>query len=227
MAKQPPADLKAVLSKFLCIAENHIELEKCVSYRSYFNRTWAALSEGEPAEGDNMPSIDKKDISLIAQTITNLLLNKSCQRTGLRDVLSKYPPFDGYSEESLNRSIDLTLRLWLVLNIRAERFSPGVKAIQWNDTLSLPDFIANQFPQPKSLQKHSDFVLPSNFTAMNLRRYSGIKVAWTYSLNEHLVLDQNHRKLKIFPLKYYLQMTMKRCVWEGVLVSRTNTASGE
>jgi hypothetical protein len=126
----------------------------------------------------------------------------------LREALAKDSHFERHSEESLNRTIDLALRLWLVLNIRDDEYAPGAHSIQWEDGTSLQSFISQQFPKPRMLRDLSermfDFVLPDNFTIVKLKRYSGIKVHWTYDLSEHLDLDKDHRILKVFPLKHYV-----------------------
>ena len=109
--------------------------------------------------------------------------------------------------------IDLALRLWLVLYIR-DGFAHAAKSIRWDDMTSLQELISGQFRKPRLLsvlsEKMFDIVLPDHFNALNLRRYSGIKVKLTSSLNEHLELDRERSKLKIFPLKYYLYGLRKR-----------------
>ncbi|KAG9232461.1 hypothetical protein BJ875DRAFT_380632 [Amylocarpus encephaloides] len=139
-----------------------------------------------------------------------------CYRPTLRDALLKDPHFSPVPEgkpESLNRTIDLALRLWLVLYIR-DGFAHAAKSIEWNDTISLQELIAGQFRKPRLLsalsEKMFDIALPDHFNAMSLRRYSGVKVKLTSSLNEHLDLDRERNKLKIFPLKYYLYGLRRR-----------------
>jgi hypothetical protein len=119
-----------------------------------------------------------------------------------------------HTEDSINRTIDLSLRLWLVINVRDDDFTPGIRSIQWDDSPSLQAFIASQFPKPRLFKELSekmfDFVLPDNFTIVKLKRYSGIKIDWTYDLSEHLDFDKDHRILKVFPLKSYMYGLRKR-----------------
>lgn len=214
-----PETMKQVLSIFLSVPESEVELESFASYQSYYNRTWFALGEAEPPELDAMKPVSDEHVQKIVKEISRMLLSdSSCLRPTLRDKLLQDAEFQrstGKVEDNLNRKIDLALRLWLVLYIR-KGFAHATKSITWDDNNSLQDFISSQFRKPKLIsalaEKMFDVVMPDNFIALNLRRYSGIEIEWTSSLNEHLNLNRENRKLKVFRLKYYLWMLRKRCV---------------
>jgi hypothetical protein len=161
-----------------------------------------------------MDTVTDEHVRIIVKTISAADLAFPCQRIVLREVLGKNSHFEHHSEESLNHTIDLALRLWLVLNIRDDEYAPGAHSIQWDDNVSLQTFIVQQFPKPRMIrdlsQKMFDFVLPDNFTMVKLKRYSRIKVHWTYDLSEHLDLDKDHWILKVFPLKYYVNELKRR-----------------
>jgi hypothetical protein len=215
MATPSSLPIQSILAAFLRIPDNKVEHERCTTYISFYNRTWNMLGLELHAEAGTTQSITKEQVRVIVETISSEVSKaRTCQRVALRAALSHDSQFQNLSTESLNQAISVALRLWLVLNIREGRTAPGTKPIKWNDEISLQDLVAKQFPSPRLLKELSeqrfDFVLPSNFTVVNLRRFSGIKVDWTYSLNEHLDLDRDHRRLKIFPLKYYLQGVRKR-----------------
>lgn len=167
-----------------------------------------------PSRSRKHGPVTEEHVRIIVKTISAAELAFPCHRTILRKALGKNSYFEHHSEESLNRTIDLALRLWLVLNIRDNEYAPGAHSIQWNDDVSLQTFIVQQFPNPRMIRDLSermfDFVLPDNFTMVKLKRYSGIKVHWTYDLSEHLDLDKDHRILKVFPLKYYVNELKRR-----------------
>lgn len=210
------SSLMSMLATFLNISENEITLEKFAAYRIYHNQTWESLKQGFPPEAESMAQVSDTHVRIIVSLISSMILKAPCQRETLREALSKNSHFEDHSEESLNRTIDLALRLWLVLNIRDDEYAPGAHSMQWDDGISLQSFIAQQFPKPRMLrdlgQKMFDFILPDNFTMVKLKRFSGIKVHWTYNLSEHLDLDKDHRILKVFPLKYYVNGLRRRCV---------------
>jgi hypothetical protein len=211
---KPSSSLKPTLATFLNTSEYEITVERFAAYQSYYNQTWESLGHGFPPEAESMAPVSDEHIRIIVALISSTILKAPCERETLREAFTKDPHFENHSEESLNRTIDLALRLWLVLNIRDDEYAPGAHSIQWDDGISLQTFIAQQFPKPRMLRDLSermfDFVLPDNFTMVKLKRYSGIKVDWTYDLSEHLDLDKDHRILKIFPLKFYVNELRRR-----------------
>jgi hypothetical protein len=199
---------KGLVAAFFQIREADVELERCATYKNYYEKQWLMLRHGVLAEA-GMPRIGNDHIIFIVKKISTEVFNSVlCYRAAVREVLRKDLLFQNHSEQSLNGTVSLALRLWLALNIREDRTAPGTRSVQWNDTVPLQDFIAEQFKTPRLVreagEKSLDFILPSNFTAVNLRRFSGVKIDWVYDLNEHLELDGDHRRLKIFSLKYYL-----------------------
>jgi hypothetical protein len=211
--------MKEILATFLNIPDSDVELKNFESYKNYYEKTWVALGEGEPPELDLMDTVSDDHVRGIVGEVVKITEGGSpCLRAALRDNLMKDPPFNRCPKDkpqSLNRMIDLSLRLWLMLYIR-DGFAHAAKSIKWDDTISLQEMVARQFRKPRLLsplaEKMFDIALPDNFNALNLRRYSAIKVKLTSSLNEHLELDRERSKLKIFPLKYYLYSLRKRFV---------------
>ena len=208
------SSMRPTLSTFLNVLEDQIVLGHFLSYQQYWDRTWGSLKKGDPPEWASMEPVTDEHVRLVVTTISSTASEAQCQRKYLREALAKDSHFKNHSEESVNRTIELALRLWLVLNFRDDEYSPGVLSIQWEDGISLRAFILQQFPSPRMLRNLSermfDFVLPDNFTMVKLKRYSGIKVHWTYDLSEHLDLDKDHRILKVFPLKHYVNELRRR-----------------
>jgi hypothetical protein len=215
MSKTKTSTLRAALATFLNIPEEKTNPEGFSKFQDYYDRTWAALKLGDPPESHMLDAVQDEHIQRIVDLISKeITFGRPCQRKLLRETLERDSQFEHHAEDSINRTIDLSLRLWLVLNIRDDDFAPGVHSIQWDDSKSLQAFIASQFPKPRLFKEFSekmfDFVLPDNFTIVKLKRYSGIKIDWTYDLSEHLDLDKDHRILKVFPLKAYMYGLRKR-----------------
>jgi len=224
------SSMRTTLATFLNLPSSEIKLDSFSKYQEYYERTWTSLRSGDPPEADSMDPINEHHIQVIVDMISReITLGRPCHRAALRTTLEKTPEFHLHSQDSIDRTIDLSLRLWLILNIRDDDFAPGTHSIQWNETQSLQTFIADQFPRPRLLKELSDkifdFVLPDNFTMVKLKRYSGIKVDWTFDLSQHLELDSDHRILKIFPLKHYLKELKKRFEVKIKLLARKDYSS--
>jgi hypothetical protein len=137
-----------------------------------------------------------------------------CTRPEVRRLLQTQTYLGSQPAEKLNHSINLTLRLWLLMNIQEPDFSRGEFA-SWDDDSTLRNLIERQFPGPRGelnlargaklgIDKERSTVLESNFTAANLQRIAGIEIKWTDNLLEHLHFNKRKRQLCIFPLKLYL-----------------------
>ncbi|KAG4444414.1 hypothetical protein IFR05_000005 [Cadophora sp. M221] len=206
--KPSSSAVRAVLSAFLTVPEDEVQLESFASYQGYYTKIWFALAQGEQLE--NLQPLTDEHIRIIVEEITKVSMDGSaCHRPVLREALWKEPHFPASSNsiDQLNRKIELSLRLWLVLSIR-DGYASTKKSIAWDDTTSLQDFITKQFRKPKLLsplnEKIFDFVLPDNFTVIKVRRYSGIEIEWTSSFSEHLDLNRENRTLKVFRMKHYV-----------------------
>ncbi|KAH8646070.1 hypothetical protein BGZ60DRAFT_438333 [Tricladium varicosporioides] len=201
--------MRIILAGFLGIHEQEVSVEKYASYQAYYDQVWSALKLGHPSEADTMDNVDDEHIQIVVRLISEECCNtRSCWRGPLRENVRRKSLFDGHSDDSINRTIDLTLRLWLVLHIRDDEYVWGANSIQWDDDRTLQIFIASQFPESRPMkdlgERYFDLLLPENFTVVKLKRWSGIKFEWTYNFSEHLNFDKDHRVVKIFPLKSYM-----------------------
>lgn len=112
------------------------------------------------------------------------------------------------SDEKMDNTINLALRLWLTMDIRGRQFG-GVGDIQWNDDSSLGDFIEKRFPTTEltgEVAQSRDVLLDEEFTAPNLFRRRGIKTKFTDKLSNHLIYDAKAETLMVYPLKQFLTL---------------------
>lgn len=108
----------------------------------------------------------------------------------------------------LNRSINLAMRLWLMINVQDPEFEGnrhGVSCVQWDDESTLKDFVRKTFPQPQWQVGSRSSRLGPHFTAVFMQRVCGLKIEWTTNLRDHLLFDRRRRCLKVFPYKCHLQ----------------------
>ena len=126
--------------------------------------------------------------------------------------------FPDYCDESIRKSIDLALRVWLMLNTREPPETYNIRSIppiKWDYYgLSLTDFVASQFPSTGSFIPLSESTVDNRFTAYSLNHLCRMTVVWTTCLAEHLYLNLGSWTLKIYPYKI--------CLFDHANASRTS-----
>lgn len=145
-----------------------------------------------------------EDIFHICSTLT---AGKSMPRREIRKLLSLRFRRPQEDDLSIDRLIDLTLRLWLMLNVRGDELSiltPQTPALHWDDGFSLEQFISMQFPQSTTELTIRESRLDPSFTAANMVRICSLHIKWTASLEDHLRLDRRRKILSVFPFKDFL-----------------------
>lgn len=129
---------------------------------------------------------------------------RSVVRTRLRPVL-------GMDELSLDRVVDLTIRLWLMVHVRDDSlsmrlFTPQQSSASWDELDSLENFLADQFPVSTTKLDVRQSRLETTFTIAYMVRTCRLQVKWTDDLANHLRLDRGNdtKTLHIFPHKGFL-----------------------
>ena len=132
--------------------------------------------------------------------------NGNSGRPELRQLLS--PKFPSSDDLGLNRSIDLAIRLWLMINTQEPEFG-GLRheatSVQWDDESTLLAFLHSLFPHSRWQITAQSSRLGPHFTAAFMQRVCGLTIEWTTSLHDHLRLDRLRKALKVFPFKCHLQ----------------------
>ncbi|KAI9886512.1 MAG: hypothetical protein M1823_001692 [Watsoniomyces obsoletus] len=178
-----------------------------VEYRSYFrfyrieiHTLYLGVAPKKRAVA-TIPSCAVNEICLL---VSNLSDQTDNMRPAIRLALRNLTPFSQYQDIELNHSVDLVLRLWLMLNVRDRSFrslNSDTPPLEWDDKQSLKDFVASQFPKPKTTSHNYLPRLGRDFTAVKMARLSGITIKWTSCLADHLNFDHWHRSLKVYPYK--------------------------
>ena len=193
-------------------------LDRLSPYLQYYRREMKALEFGSLTNKHILPILAVQthvDLQNVVRTLpTHPHANLSTACSNVKHL------FPGYNDESIRKSIDLALRVWLMLHTREppETYNiSSIPPIRWDyDGLSLMDFVASQFPRTNSFTPLSDSTVDDRFTAYSLHRLCRINVVWTTCLAKHLYLDLGSRTLKIYPYKI--------CLFDHANASRTSPA---
>jgi len=149
-----------------------------------------------------------RDILKISEILNR---NLDLSRTEVREKACSqvFPNKGADQDESLNASINLTVRLLLMVSVGniPNGFS-GYRPLQW-DQGTLRQFLADQLP-PRSAPLQERVRLEKVFTARNIERIAGIRLRWTDNLADHLRLEDDERVVNIFHHASFLIMQQQR-----------------
>ncbi|GAB1317971.1 hypothetical protein MFIFM68171_08181 [Madurella fahalii] len=113
----------------------------------------------------------------------------------------------GVDDLAIDRSVDLTIRLWLMLNTQDDQLSllsPQRLSIKWDNDLQLMEFVNRQFPTSTTKLGVRESRLSPSFTVASMVKLCNLHLEWTDSLETHLRLDRRSKTLWIFPFKDFL-----------------------
>lgn len=177
-----------------------------IASRSYFNyytdqcRTACQICSGQ------LTSMQHQDVVDIARDLNNGLTRFDIKER--REHLFAKEEKTA-SDEAIESSIDLSVRLALMLDVGEMRnaFS-GRKQLLWTSG-SLADLVRDTF-QPQTALSHDGIKLGGVFTARNLERIAGLNVELTTNLADHLRF-RDDRTITIFHHASFLKCQQK-CV---------------
>jgi len=154
--------------------------------------------------GRQMPARTHQYILDIATYFQDGLARHAIQQA----LLSQYQEANATDSDMFNSSIDLAVRLILMLDVGELRnaFS-GRRRLIWNDG-SLQNFVREIFPDRLS-SGHKGVKLGTTFTTRNLGRITGFRVELTTNLADHLRLRDEDRTVSIFHHASFLQCQQK------------------
>lgn len=138
------------------------------------------------------------------------LLKRGLTRQEVKHQLTSQDPIMEVGDEGvINTSIDLTVRLLLMLEVgRFHNCFSGHKELTWRDG-SLQVFVESLFNCPQGLAR--DHVkLEKVFIARNLRRIARVEVVWTDNLVDHLRLLEHDTQVAIFHHASFLNIVQHR-----------------
>jgi hypothetical protein len=114
------------------------------------------------------------------------------QRAMLPTVLD-----EGLATE-VDRCLDFAARLTTMSAWTKFAFDlDGSKGYNWPRDDSLSEIIANRLTRQHSMQ-NVRMRFEKNFTAMNLVRIAGLRIVWTWNLQDHLLMDEDKKEVYVF-----------------------------
>ena len=135
----------------------------------------------------------------------------------LRDVISGVKSrFLNMDEDSIRRSIELSIRLWLTINVNSAAIAVGAvlahaSPLDWARNESLDDLVKAAFGD-EEVERRPKFNswppelphLGPGFTAANLVNICGVRLNWSDSLADHMSYNRKKRILTIYRHKVCL-----------------------
>lgn len=150
----------------------------------------------------------------VAYVVDVLRRNGDQDRPKIRELL-RDSLFPEASNSRLDRAVNVSLRLWLMINIREQEFKSSSTlqrpCVQWNNESTLDTFLSGLFPKPRWEATPREGKYDPQFTAAFMVNVCGLKLKWTTSLEDHLRLDRkpDSRTLWIFPFKFHLRNLLR------------------
>jgi hypothetical protein len=115
-------------------------------------------------------------------------------------------------ESGASRTVDLVLRLWLMINVRepeAALQAPQTPIRRWQPAQTLPKFLSLVFETSRWKVEAKDSRLHPSFTAAFMVNVCGLRLEWTDCLADHLKLDRRVNALRVYSYKNILQAHLK------------------
>jgi hypothetical protein len=191
-------------------------LDELQGFFTYYQQELQLLRKGISTESWQSEYLAIKTYEDIFYVVDVLHSHGDSRRPEIRSLLS--PRFPSSNMLGLNCSINLAIRLWLMINaqeIRFEGLRHETTSVQWNDECTLREWLQSLFPHARwDVTPQSNRFGPY-FTVAFMQRVCGLKVQWTTSLHDHLRLDLQRKSLKVFPYKTQLQVMIRRHQSQG------------
>jgi hypothetical protein len=165
-------------------------------------RLKGGLKEGT-RQAEQLAIKSHRDIFTIVE-----ILQKNKDRKKSQTIADVKSVYQNKTEDQINYSIDLALRIAFLVNARAadERgANPSAQSLVWKTNQTLREFFREILPSSKwkPQGKESLTRLNARFTAAFMSEICGLRLEYTSSLQEHLHLhwSEGQPVLRIFPYK--------------------------
>jgi hypothetical protein len=187
----------------------HSDLWRFRNYFDYYESEMKALQWGKYPPTWPDPDLAATTHAELICIVNELQQNRGSTRPQIRNALK--PSFPNSGAYSLNRAIDLAIRVWLMVNVREPVLEcqnlPRTPMLQWDDSSTFQHFLDGLFPLSQWHLEAKATRLHPHFTVTNMVRICGLNLYWTDSLEDHLRLDRNEEGnwLRVYRHKCFLQ----------------------
>ena len=147
-------------------------------YFDFFAAEIARLRFAVNSRQLNMQSMTIKTFADFALITRILLKERGSSRKHIRSIICSEIG-ENETDDSLNHSINLTLCLMTMMNVREAGFrlqTLQTPVLSWDDHSKLEDFIAKHFPTTALSMSPRDGRLDPDFTASNMVNICGLKI---------------------------------------------------
>ena len=205
-----PGSMLQICHAFFGPVFSREQTETLQDYYRYYIEELQLLQKGISAQswqGRNLTAQSYEDVFHIVAVLRN---NRNSTRPEIRSLLET--ALHSTNDQSLNWSINLAIRLWLMINLQDPQFE-GLRyeasCVEWDDQTRLQAFIESLFPKTQWNITAQTSRLGHHFTVAFMHRVCGLKIKWTTSLHDHLRLDRRRKTLMVFKYKCHLDALIK------------------
>ncbi|KAL1882866.1 hypothetical protein Daus18300_000504 [Diaporthe australafricana] len=202
---------RQIAEHFFGILAESYEPSSLAPFFDFYHKEVKRLHTGITPLVQGLHTKTHKDLMHIRDMVSNL---RTEPRSNVRQSL--HPNFATENDMSLDRLVDLTIRLWLMVNVRDDSLSmklwtPGQFSARWDESDSLDTFLSHQFPPSTTKLQLKESRLEMKFTVAYMVRTCRLQVKWTDDLVNHLRLDRGPdvKTLSVFPHKDFLVAHLK------------------
>jgi hypothetical protein len=166
-------------------------------FRNYLKHCQPALRGG----GNSTLLETHGDIVSIIQLMQEPEVSRPSIRSKLREDTH---PVDGKHDEAVENSINLAVRLWLMIPVGSfsHAVGPGQTVIPWTDG-TVQSLLSAHFDGNPILD--TPVKLGKVFNARNIERIGGIRIVWTDNLADHLRMRDDDTGVCIFHYASFLK----------------------
>ena len=175
-------------------------------YFIFYERELSTLGLGQWSQFHPSPHIAAATHSDLLRVLRVLQANASSTKGTIRRELGAELAVD--AEDKLDRTLELALRLWLMINVRDETrrlHTLRTPVVVWKDDWNLNSLLKETFPISDWALGAKESRLHPTFTVVFMVEICGVYLEWTDCLADHLRLDLGTKILKVFPYKEFLQ----------------------
>ena len=183
-----------------------------VSPSSFEFQTYAAFLQYMDSELDQIRQHQRhfavESFGGILDIIQTLRENYSQPRSHVLQLLSTR--FLNVEIAAIQRSLELSIRLWLTLNVNSSNIAIGPTfaneiPLDWDDSVSLKTMVESQFSKGVAASHYAPrSKIDPNFTAAYLANTCGMKLYWTDNIANHLCFDLKRQVLTVYKHKICL-----------------------
>jgi hypothetical protein len=214
LGQRPGKDAKILIGKaMLRETFEAADLHSFERYFRYYEQELGLQNFGKMAKALRPTPLAVKTHADVIHVVNAIRTRQDSTKLELRLQLAQH--FDRANSDEIDRSIDLGVRLWTMVNVREPRLkllAPQTEPISWQCSATLRSLLAQTFPRSRWQLEVKDSRLHPSFTAAFMTDICGLQLEWTDCLADHLRLDRREKALRIYSYKSVLQYRLKEAL---------------